>query len=58
LVAMRQPSASHEGRPGVTFVLTGPSGGAPVAHQLMGIFARHGLGGALADSEAKGRGPS
>jgi hypothetical protein len=55
LVAMRQASASHEGRPGVTFVLTGPAGGAPVAHQLMGIFARHGLGGGLADSEAQGR---
>ena len=55
LVAMRQPSASHEGRPGVTFVLTGPTGGAPVARQLMGIFARHGLGGGLADSEAQGR---
>lgn len=55
LVAMRQTSASHEGRPGVTFVLTGPTGGAPVAHLLMGIFARHGLGGGLADSEAKGR---
>lgn len=55
LVAMRQTSASHEGSPGVTFVLTGPSGGAPVARQLMSIFARHGLGGALADSEANGR---
>jgi hypothetical protein len=55
LIAMRQTSASHESRPGATFVLTGPTGGAPAAHQLMSIFARHGLGGGLADSEAKGR---
>lgn len=55
LIAMRQTSATHEGHPGVTFVLTGPTGGSPVARQLMAIFARHGLGGALAGSEANGR---
>ncbi len=55
LIGMRQTSASHEGSPGVTFVLTGPTGGAPVAHQLIGIFARHGLGGGLASAEASGR---
>jgi hypothetical protein len=55
LVGMRQTSASHKGSPGVSFALTSPSGGAPVARQLMSIFARHGLGGALADAEANGR---
>lgn len=55
LVAMRQPSASHDGRPGVTFVLTSQAGGSPIARLLMAIFARHGLGGGLADIEANGR---
>jgi len=55
LIALRQATPSVQGRPGVTFVLAGPTGGSPVARHLMSIFARHGLGGALADVEENGR---
>ncbi len=55
LIALRQATPSSHGKPGVTFVLAGPTGGSPTARHLMSIFARHGLGGALADVEEHGR---
>ncbi len=53
LIAVRQKVAELEGSPGVTLVLSDPTGGTMAAQQAMAIFAQHGLGGALAYSEPR-----
>jgi hypothetical protein len=52
LVAVRQKEASFVASPGLTMVLTDPMGGGMAARQAMQVFARHGMGGALAFSES------
>jgi hypothetical protein len=48
--AVRHQAITTEGRPGVTFIFTGPGGGSQVARVAMAIFSGYNLGGALADS--------